>query len=449
MTKIIVAGASGYIGRAVIPKLLQRFPEAEITAISRSPQKSEDPRVTWKACDLFSLKSLKEVLPEKADLALYLVHSMGPTAQLDQGSFADYDLLLADNFARAIQKLGVKHVIYLGGLVPDTPTLSLHLQSRLEIEQTFKSYHFPMTVFRAALILGEGGSSFQILLKLVKRLPIMICPMWTQNLTTPVSLSIVLNAIVTAAFAPEHIGKIYDLAGCKPLTYVDMMKQTAQHLLKRRYFIPVGFFTPTLSRLWVSLITNSPKSLVYPLVESLEHAMVARPSHLFSKDAYENTYSDLLNDASMKIYPGRSIFHFQPKRKTVRSLQRLPLPAGKNAQWMKERYFKWLPRFFKPFVIVTLKEDEISFSLLRRAWVMLQLKFNPALSDPDRQVIYIERGLLVSSKNKGRLEFRVVLNRNYVIAAIHDYRPSLPWYVYRFTQAKLHLFVMKRFAKHL
>ena len=137
---IVIAGASGYIGRALIPKLLKQFPSAEITALSRSQQLSEDPRVQWKACDLFSLKSIETALPEKADLAFYLVHSMGPTAQLDQATFADYDLILADNFARAAKKLSLQQLVYLGGLTPESTTLSLHLQSRLEVEDTCLLY---------------------------------------------------------------------------------------------------------------------------------------------------------------------------------------------------------------------------------------------------------------------------------------------------------------------
>ena len=166
--KIVVAGASGYIGRAIIPRLLEKFPDAEITALSRSQQQSDDPRIVWKACDLFTIESIEKVLPKKFDLAFYLVHSMGPTAQLDQGSFADYDLILADNFSCAIQSAGVKQLIYLGGLIPASRSLSLHLQSRLEVEETFAQHRLPTTVFRAGLILGEMGSSFQILLKLVK-----------------------------------------------------------------------------------------------------------------------------------------------------------------------------------------------------------------------------------------------------------------------------------------
>lgn len=446
---IVVAGASGYIGKAMIPRLLERFPEARIIALSRSEQKSIDHRVIWKKCDLFSLKSLEDSIPEKVDLAYYLVHSMGPTAHLDQGSFADYDLLLADNFARTLLKVNVRHLIYLGGLIPENVRLSLHLESRLEVEEAFSRYQIPITLFRAGLILGDQGSSSQILLKLVERLPVMICPHWTQTLTTPVDLETVLKALTLSALDKDHLGKTYDLAGCQPLTYLQMMRDTADHLHKKRRFIAVPFFTPTLSRLWVSVITGSPKDLVYPLIESLEHPMVARRSHLFSVEQTERSYAELLKSVVLKVHPSRMIFHFRPQRKTVRSVQRLPLPPGRDAQWVKDQYLEWLPQFLKPLVKVKIEESSIYFSILSKRLVMLQLRLSTDRSHVDRQLLYISRGLLVGQKNQGRLEFRTVLNRNYVIAAIHDYRPSLPWFIYRYTQAQLHLFVMKAFSKHL
>lgn len=447
--KIVIAGASGYIGQAIIPKLLLKFPNAEITALSRSSHHSDDPRVAWRACDLFSLKILEETLPQEIDLAIYLVHSMGPTAQLDQGSFADYDLILADNFARAVKNFKVRHLIYLGGLIPENLKLSLHLQSRLEVEETFNQFKLPTTFFRAALILGEHGSSFQILLKLVKRLPIMICPSWTQTLTTPVDLTTVLQAILECSLQEKHIGNTYDLAGCEPLTYIDMMKETAKHLGKKRYFFKVPFFTPTLSRLWVSLITHTSRDLVYPLVDSLKHPMVARKEKLFSESAAHGTYSQLIENDALRTHPGHFGSIFKVQRKTVRSVQRLPLPEGKNAQWVKDDYVHWLPRFLRPFIKVKLKENSVVFSIFTERLNLLELNFSPDRSDMDRQLLYIIKGLLVSENHRGRLEFRVVLNRRFILAAIHDYKPAFPWFIYVFTQAKVHLFVMRAFAKRL
>ncbi|MFN7729056.1 MAG: NAD-dependent epimerase/dehydratase family protein [Bdellovibrio sp.] len=446
---IVIAGASGYIGKELIASLLEKFPKAQITALSRSAQPSDDPRVQWKPCDLFSLKSLEAALPPQIDFAYYLVHSMSPTAQLDQGSFADYDLLLADNFCRALKRSGLRQLVYLGGLIPEGVQLSLHLQSRLEIEETFTEHKIPTTVLRAGLILGESGSSSQILIKLVQRLPVMICPHWTQTMTTPVDLQTVLVGLLSVLNSREHTNKVFDLAGCEPLTYADMMRQTARRMGLRRWFIPVPFFTPTLSRLWVSLITNSPKSLVYPLVESLEHPMLARAAHLLNRTESNRTYMMLLEKASLKPKSRRSIYQFRAKRKTVRSVQRLPLDCDKDAQWIKDHYSSWLPRFLKPFILVRQKGDTTQFYFWGLRVCLLELRLSTERSNPDRQLLYITRGLLVAKNNSGRLEFRVVLGRRYVIAAIHDFTPALPWFIYKYTQAKLHLLVMNSFRKNL
>jgi len=446
---IVIAGASGYIGKEMISSLLEKFPKAQIIALSRSEQKSKDQRITWKSCDLFSLSSLESALPTKVDYALYLVHSMGPTAQLDQGSFADYDLILANNFARAIKNTGLKQLIYLGGLIPDAMKLSLHLQSRLEVEETFIEYGLPTTIFRAGLILGESGSSFQILIKLVNRLPIMVCPHWTQTLTTPVDLFTVIASITSTLSDLTSVGKVFDLAGCAPLTYMEMMTLTAKEMGKKRFFLKVPFFTPTLSRLWVSLITNSSKDLVYPLVESLQHPMLARQTNLYPGLKVNKTYTELLRSTSQKSKKSDPFFSFRVQRRTVRSVQRLPLPKDKDAIWIKDRYLNWLPRFLAPLVIVTQEGDMTVFSLLKKNLRMLEISLSKDQSSADIQQLYIIKGLLVSNNNSGRLEFRVVLNRKFVIAAIHDFKPALPWFIYKYTQAKLHLFVMNAFSRHL
>ncbi len=447
--EIVVAGASGYIGKAILPRLLEKFPTAHITALSRSQQSSNDPRIEWRPCDLFSLKAIEDTLPKKIDLAVYLVHSMGPTAQLDQGSFADYDLILADNFSRALKAADLKQLIYLGGLIPENETLSLHLQSRLEMEETFKSYKLPTTVFRAALILGDAGSSYQILLKLVERLPVMICPRWTQTLTTPVDLVTTLEAMVDSALNENAIGRTYDLAGCEPLTYMQMMRETARKVGKKRWFVTVPLFTPTLSQLWVRLITGSPKNLVYPLIESLEHPMVARKDRAYFPNGDRRTYFELLEKAILKTHSERSHFVFRAQRKTVRSVQRLPLPPGRDAAWVKDQYLEWLPRFLSPWISVMQNNGRFSFSLFNLKIIFLELTTNITRSTADRQVLDIGKGLMVASQNTGRLEFREVLNKRYVLAEIHNYTPALPWYAYIYTQAKLHLFVMRAFARYL
>lgn len=453
--KIVIAGASGFIGKALIPLLLEKFPGCEIIALSRTAGYSSQSGVSVVACDLFSPRAIEQALPTRVDLAIYLVHSMSPTAALDQGSFADYDLILADNFARTLQKNQVKHLIYLGGLLPQSDQLSRHLQSRLEVEQTFRQYHLPLTVFRAGLIFGAEGASAQILFKLVRRLPWMICPRWTQTETTPVDLDTVLLAITDAALKSDTLEKVYDLAGCEAISYLEMMKETAKVLGKSRYFIPFPFFTPTLSRLWVSLITQTSRALVYPLVESLEHPMVARRDHLYGAPAQLGLFAQMLAKSVLrdKTHEAPSQRHdrkfFRPTRKTVRSIQRISLPAGLNAVDIRHAYMAWISRVLSPWISVHLMGDRIQFRLFSLRVVLLELEFSGERSTPDRQVLYIRSGLLVSRENQGRLEFRRVLGEQFVLAAIHEFRPALPWYIYKYSQAIVHLLIMKAFARRI
>lgn len=443
--EIVVAGGSGFVGRELIKRLLAEFPGAAITALSRSARGDADHRVRWVACDLFSEDSIERALPENVDIVYYLVHSMGPTAQLDQGSFADYDLGMADNFAKAVSSRGVRQLIYLGGLVEDAADASLHLRSRVEMEEVFAGHGLPLTVFRAGLILGEGGSSFQILIKLVRRLPLMICPAWTQTLTAPSDLNSVVTALVTAAQRTGDIGRTYDLAGCRPLTYLEMMRETARFLGLRRYFLKVPFFTPTLSRLWVSLITGTPKNLVYPLIESLEHPMVPRPSHQFSDVWQSRDYGDLLRTVPMASSTKSPGPRFRFPRKTVRSVQRLQPGAG-DAQAIAAAYFGWLGDFMKKSVVVERSGDRAIIRLLGKV-DLIELE---KISENSRRSVYaIRRGLLVAGGNHGRLEFRLVLGGKFALAAIHEFAPALPWFVYKYTQALVHVFVMRAFGRHL
>ena len=206
MRKILIAGASGFIGHALIENLL-KDENIEIVGLSRGIKTSTHPRLTWKKCDLFSLKDITEAMPG-CDTAYYLVHSMLPSASLSQGKFYDFDLIMADNFVRAakIHKLG--HIIYLGGMIPESDDLSWHLRSRLEVEETFKLSPIKTTVLRAGLIIGPHGSSFTILERLVKRLPVMICPAWTRTLSQPVALKDIIRALYRVLTDEAIQGKI-------------------------------------------------------------------------------------------------------------------------------------------------------------------------------------------------------------------------------------------------
>lgn len=451
----VITGASGFIGNALLQHLA---PHRRVVGLSRShPPGVDEHGVEWRQADLFSLVQAREAFAG-ARHVVYLVHSMQPSARLTQARFEDLDLLLADNVARAARDAGAEQIIYVGGLIPDVPVLSRHLHSRLEVEQTLAAHGVPVTALRAALVVGPQASSLPILLRLVKRLPVMLTPKWTSTLTQPIALKDVLAILEHCLGNRELYGHHYDIGGPEVLTYREMMSQVASALGLKRVMVNVPLLTPRLSAAWVTLVSGTPGKLVKPLVESLKHPMVVSDQNPLVVPGLRPTpFLEALRDALARE-PGPRPRKPRPARsastRTVRSVQRLYLPAGKNASWVADEYRSWLPRFLRPLISVHRTDNQsLTFyaSGLRRPLLVLDYSFER--STPDRVLYYITGGLLARVRPgepvRGRLEFRVVLGGRYVLAAIHDFEPRLPWLLYTLTQAKVHLLVMKAFSRHL
>jgi uncharacterized protein YbjT (DUF2867 family) len=462
---IVVAGATGFVGAALGEAI---GAEHHLVGLTRDAKKS--PRNTayaeFRGCDLYSLLDAEQALVG-ARVAVYLVHSMMPAARLTQGSFRDMDLICADNFARAARKAGVEQIVYLGGLIPQGVGLSAHLESRLEVERTLGAHGVPVTTLRAGLILGRGGSSFLMMARLVRRLPVMVSPRWAESATQPVALADIVALLRFVLGNEATYGHTFDVGGPEVMTYRSMMKRTAAVLGVKRRILPLPIIPRSLSRLWVSVITGAPRELVSPLIESLGHPMVARDRELMDRAGMAGTpFDDAVRDAlaapprdsapapssrrenvpvAYQAAPERS----SGRRSDVRSVQRLPLPPGRDAAWVASEYMRWLPEGFRPFIRVEVDGHACRFYGFGLATPLLVLELAPLRSGKDRQLFYITRGLLASGRGRGRLEFREVLDRRYIIAAIHEFEPTLPWYVYRFSQAYAHLWVMWRFRRHL
>jgi uncharacterized protein YbjT (DUF2867 family) len=464
--RIAVAGASGFVGKALLPLLARRGDVIALTRVvpASASRGDEDAHLSWRRCDLFSVRETEAAL-EGVDYAYYLVHSMMPSARLTQASFSDLDLLLADNFARAAERAGVRQILYLGGLVPEGAALSAHLRSRVEVEETLRSRRVPLTALRAGLVVGSEGSSFQILVRLVRRLPFMFCPRWTQNPTQPIALSDALHLLEACLGDERTFGATFDIGGPDVMSYRDMILRTAQLLGLRRRAVPVPFMTTTLSRLWVSLVTRTPRALVTPLIESLQHAMVARERGLqrrlgldglpFDAAVRDALAEETARAGAARIEQRRTLQRDRSRLRlasNVRSVQRLPLPPGRDARWVALEYLAWLPRFVWPCLRVEVDADGLCrFRLYPLGIVALVLRLVPERSALDRQLFVIEGGALRRRRDalEGRLEFREVLGGRFLLAAIHDYTPTLPWWLYNLTQARVHLWVMRGFARHL
>lgn len=476
--RVALAGASGFVGRHLVRALAGAH---DVVALTRSPGRFDVPGAEARACDLFSLRDAERGL-EGADAAYYLVHSMMPSARLTQGRFDDLDLVCADNFGRAARAAGVRHVIYLGGLLPPrqergAQELSRHLESRLEVEKTLGAYGVPVTTLRAGLVVGAGGSSFELMTRLVERLPVMVGPRWMRSRSQAIGLDDVVTLLEYALAHPELAGRAYDV-GCPDVhTYEGTLRLVADVLGRRPRIVTLPVRTARLSLLWVSVVAGAPRSLVAPLLESLQHDLVAQDGlelqrragidALPLRKALERAVAERERLAREAKAPKKATEKAQAQdaeplertepavvlhRSRVRSVQRLPLPPGRDARWVAAEYARWLPQFMRPFLRVDVDaEGTCRFYLWPLRAPLLVLTFVKDRSHDDRQLYYVTGGVLarVVERGRARLEFRSVLGGRFVLAAIHDFVPRLPWFVYSATQAVVHLFVMQSFGRHL
>jgi uncharacterized protein YbjT (DUF2867 family) len=448
MGKIAIAGASGFVGRSLIESLRHTH---QVVALGRElPVEKSLSNEEWRKVDLFSVTSTVEAL-RGADTAIYLVHSMVPSSRLFQGSFHDTDLLLADNFANACRKNGVKRIIYLGGLIPEGAAISLHLKSRQEVEQVLRASGIPVTVFRAGMIVGPGGSSFEILRNLVHRLPVLVLPRWTMSKTQVVFIDDVVRAISAAVTKPGFSGRTFNLVDGEPLTYRRILEKTASVLGLRRLFLPVPIHSTFFSKFWVRLVSGFPKALVNPLIDSLLCDLPTTPPLRLVSDLVEfRTYEAMLVETLRRSHaevPHRHRRH-EAELHTVRSIQRLP-SLMHDARWIAKEYMVWLPRFFRTLLRVEVHAPVVEFRLAGLRWPLLKLRHLPEESEPSREKLRIEGGLLAKNLGTGWLEFRQIDNRKFTLVAIHEFVPRLPWVLYVLTQAKVHSLVMAAFGRHL
>lgn len=448
--RIVIAGASGFVGKHLIDTLKNAH---QVVGLSRRSRQSND-SVEWVQCDLYSLLDIEKTLVG-ADVAIYLVHSMLPSARLTQGSFRDFDMILADNFSRAAKASNVKHIIYLSGIIPPDAILSEHLQSRLEVENILKSSDVPTTSLRAGLIIGPGGSSFEMMLRLIQRLPVMICPYWTSTLSYPIAVWDVVAIIknrIEAGPPSEH--SILDLCGPNALSYEEMMSILSKKLNRKHFSIPIPFISPNISKFWVRLITGAPKDLVYPLVDSLKTHMIPlypRPNELsfIEPMSFEAALDRSLKERKNRDKPAAFSYQGIDNDSSVRSVQRMTTLFRSDVHSISTLYFRWLSSFFKPFFSVEHENNQYAIKLIFIKSPLLVFELAKNRSFPDRELYYIKSGILLGENKRARLEFRNIYLGLYKIIAIHDYRPRLPWFIYKYSQAIIHLIVMRAFEKYL
>lgn len=273
---IFLTGSTGYVGGRLAPRLLAAG--YSIRCLVRSPRKLEDqpwaqrPEVALVTGDAADEDGLVAEL-RGCRVAFYLIHSMVAAGS----EYATRDLRLATSFAKAARRAGIERIIYLGGLGETGDDLSEHLSSRRDVEQALASSGVPVTILRAAIIIGSGSASFEILRYLVERLPVMVTPRWVDTECQPIAIDNVLGYLVGCLEAVETKGRTFDIGGPDVMSYREMMHTMARvRGLRRRLIFPVPVLTPGLSSRWIHFVTPLSKEIARPLAEGLRNRVVCR-----------------------------------------------------------------------------------------------------------------------------------------------------------------------------
>ncbi len=280
--KVLLTGATGFIGGRLLHSLTEKG--ASVRCLVRPSEKittglPEDRQPEVAYADLLEPESLPGAM-EGTDVAYYLVHSMGGRSVRRRQAFVDNDRRAAESFIKAADKAGISRIIYLGGLGETGDQLSEHLSSRLEVASILQSGKAKTTVLRAAIIIGSGGASFEMLRYLVERLPIMICPRWLNTQCQPIAVENAIDYLVGCLENSATAGLTLDIGGPDILTYREMMLLYARIRGLRRFIFMVPVLTPHLSSYWVNLMTPVPAGIVIPLVEGLKNSVVCRENRI-------------------------------------------------------------------------------------------------------------------------------------------------------------------------
>jgi uncharacterized protein YbjT (DUF2867 family) len=280
VTLCLVTGATGYIGGRLVPELLARG--YDVRCAARSPERLRDHpwsgQVDVVRADLTDAEAARRAL-DGVDIAYYLIHSLGSGRD-----FGETDSRVARTFAEAARDAGVGRIIYLGGLAPSgTGAVSEHLRSRAEVGEILLASGVPTAALRAAVVIGSGSVSFEMMRYLTERLPLMVTPRWVGSRIQPIAVRDALRYLAGCASLPPEVNRSFDIGGPDVVTYEEMMRRYAAIAgLRTRRIRPVAVLTPRLSSLWIGLVTPVPNSIARPLVDSLRHEVVCREHDIAS-----------------------------------------------------------------------------------------------------------------------------------------------------------------------
>lgn len=294
--KVLVAGASGFVGRRLCPALIEAG--YEVQAMTRRPESYEGGGSSVYG-DVHDPKTLRDALTG-CQAAYYLVHS------LDSPDFERKDADAAWAFAEAAAAAGLQRIVYLGGLGDDDDDLSAHLRSRRGVEQLLGSGGVPVTTLRAGIIVGHGGISWELTRQLVEHLPAMITPRWVRTRTQPIAIDDVVRYLVGVLELPEAANRAFDIGGPEVLEYVTMMRRVAQIEGRKFLVMPVPLLTPQLSSLWLALVTDVDTQTARALVDSMTNEVVVRDDSIralvpFDPMGYDEAVRQALAERAQEV----------------------------------------------------------------------------------------------------------------------------------------------------
>jgi len=279
--KVTVFGATGVVGRALLPLLTSHHKVVAVSRSTHAPEKG----VLWVEGDASSADDVAGAI-EGAGVVYYLVHSLG------RRDFEQQDRVAAENVAAACEYAGVKQIVYLGGLGDDDASASPHLRSRRETGERLSAGPVPVTTLRAAMIVGKGSAAFETIVALVDRLPAMITPNWVSTPTQPIALDDVSRYLAGVCGNRATLGESFDAGGPEVMTYRQMIERIAVLRDRQPWILEVPVLTPRLSSLWLHLVTPVRASVARPLIEGLKNPTIAREERLRTLLPFELTLFD-------------------------------------------------------------------------------------------------------------------------------------------------------------
>jgi len=462
--RLVVVGTIGSIGNAVCREFAADYDVVAVTHLHTRLAHS-DPQlpVAWHYCDVFSRLEVQQAL-ESADRAIYLVHTRVPSARLDQAQCEDMDLLIADNFARAARVCGLRHIVCLRGLLPKDGAGKDPGGYAGEVAKTLQSSGVPVSVIRAGLIATAGSATLNLIGNQVLGTRFVPIPAWALQPKQPIAERDFLRAVRYCLDDPHRFTGSFDIGGPEIMDWRQILQLASERLGTRPRFVTMKHLPRRIYARWMQ--KRSPDT--YP---TAIHFMVRDLA--CDATVTDNPLQQLLApnlqapiEAIQPTIENGEVYRLEAQRtrtmaihkqhllqvSSVRSIQRVKLPVGRDARWIAETYFAWLQRFAWPFLRCrVLASGSCQIRLRGLGLTLLKLQFDNETSTDNRRLYFIDGGVLASRgrNSRSRMEFRDVLDGRYTIIAIHDFVPALPWQFYLTTQAALHLVVMRAFRRFI